>query len=106
MGIQLLTTPDFYNPASWGGYWDMDNVRLVETTPLSLANPAMTSGQLQFTVQSEPNVVFQILATTNLSLPVTNWTSLATLTNVTGSLPFVDTTAGLRQRFYTAQQLP
>jgi len=106
MGIQLLTTPDFYNPASWGGYWDMDNVRLVETTPLSLANPAMTSGQLQFTVQSEPNVVFQILATTNLSLPLTRWTSLATLTNVTGSLPFVDTTAGLQRRFYTAQQSP
>ena len=79
---------------------------LVETTALNLVNPAMTNGQLQFTVQSEPNVVFQILATTNLSLPATNWTSLATLTNVTGSLPFVDTTPGLGQRFYTAQPAP
>jgi hypothetical protein len=106
IGIQLMATPDFDNPGAWGGFWDADNVRLVETTPLNLANPASANGQLQFTVQSEPNVVFQILATTNLSLPVTNWTSLATLTNTTGSLPFVDTTAGLQQRFYTAQQSP
>jgi len=106
IGIQLLATPDFFNSSAWGGYWDADNVRLVETTPLNLVNPAITNGLLQFTVQSEPNVVCQILATTNLSLPVTTWTSLATLTNVTGSLPFVDTTTGLQHRFYTAQQLP
>jgi hypothetical protein len=61
---------------------------------------------LQFTVQSEPNAVFQILAATNLTLPATNWTSLATLTNVTGSLPFVNATAGAGRRFYSAQQLP
>lgn len=84
----------------------MDNVRLVETTALNLVHPANTSGQLQFTVQSEPNVVFQILATTNLSLPVTNWTHLATLTNTTGSLPYVDQLTALARRFYTAQQLP
>jgi hypothetical protein len=103
MGIQLLCNPTT-NLA--GGYWDADNVRLVESTALNLVNPAMTNGQLQFTVQSEPNAVFQILATTNLSLPATNWTSLATLTNVTGSLPFVDSTAVLGQRFYTAQPSP
>jgi hypothetical protein len=104
IGIQLLATPDFDNPASWGGYWDADNVRLIETTPLNLINPALTNGQLQFTVKGEPNAVFQILATTNLSLPVTNWTSLATLTNLTGTVPFVDSTPGLGQRFYTAEQ--
>jgi len=103
IGIQLLCTPA---PDLEGGYWDADNVRLVETTALSLANPAMTGGQLHFVVQSEPGVVFQILAATNLNLPAANWTSLATLTNVTGSLPFVDSTPGPGQRFYTAQQLP
>ncbi len=103
IGIQLLATPTFEQA---GGYWDADNVRLVETTALNLVNPALTNGQFQATVQSEPGVAFQILASTNLSLPLANWTSLATLTNVTGSLPFVDSTPGLRQRFYTAQQLP
>ena len=106
MGIQLMATPDFFNPSAWGGYWDADNVRLDETTALNLVNPTVTNGQFQITVQSEPNVVCQILATTNLSFPVTNWTSLATLTNLTGSLPFVDATPGLHQRFYTAKALP
>ncbi len=106
MGIQLLATPDFNNPAQWGGYWDADNVRLVETTVLSLVNPAKVGGHWQFSGQSEPGVVFQILATTNLNLPGTSWTSLTTLTNVTGSIPFVDSTTGLGQRFYMARQLP
>lgn len=103
IGIQLLCTPSLELA---GGYWDADNARLVETTPLNLVNPVVTNGRMQFTVQSEPNVVFQILATTDPSLPVTDWISLATLTNVTGSLPFVDQTRGLGQRFYTAQQSP
>jgi hypothetical protein len=106
IGIQLLATPDFDNPAEWGGYWDADNVRLSETTALNLVNPALTNGQLQLTVQSEPGVVFQILATTNISLPIGNWTSLATFTNTTGVVPFVDQSATLGQRFYTVQKLP
>jgi hypothetical protein len=103
IGIQLLATPDPYNPGQWGGYWDADNVRLVETTALNLVNPVMTGDQLQFSGQS---VVFQILATTNLNLPVTNWASLTTVTNVTGSVPFVDSTPRQGQRFYRARQLP
>jgi hypothetical protein len=106
IGIQLLATPDFDDPAQWGGYWDAGNVVLVETTALNLASPAKTGGPVQLTVQSEPGVVCQILATGNLTQPVSNWTSLATLTNLTGSLPFVDSTAGAGPRFYTAQQLP
>ena len=106
IGIQLLATPDPYDPSQWGGYWDADNVRLVETTALNLVNPAMTNSQMQFTVVSEPGAAFQILAATNLSLPLTNWTSLATLTNATGSLPFVDQSAGLERRFYAARPLP
>src|SRR5665213_1749341 len=81
IGVQLLATPDFNNPSSWGGFWDADNVRLIESTPLKLVNPVITTnGQLQLTVQSEPGVVFQILATTDLSLPVNNWSGVATLT--------------------------
>ena len=106
IGIQLLCTPDLDNPNMWGGYWDADNVRLVERTALNLAGPAMTGGGLQLTVQSEPGAVFQVLSTTNLTTSVANWTSLGTLTNVTGSLPFVDSTTGPGRGFYTARQLP
>jgi len=106
IGIQLLATPDFNNPASWGGFWDLDNVRLALATALNLVSPSLTNGQLQFTVQSEPNAVIQILATSDLSQPVTNWTSLATLTNTSGSLPYADQSAALSQRFYTARPSP
>ncbi|HEV7924058.1 MAG TPA: hypothetical protein VGR14_01800 [Verrucomicrobiae bacterium] len=106
IGIQLLATPDFNNPDSWGGFWDVDNVRLSETSALNLVNPTVTNGQLQLSVQSEPGAVLQILATTDLTIPVTNWTNLATFTNTTGSTPFVDTSAALGQRFYTARPSP
>jgi hypothetical protein len=47
-----------------------------------------------------------MLATTNLALATSNWTSLGTLTNVTGTTPFLDTTTNLTRRFYRAHQLP
>ena len=64
----------------------------------------MTNGQFQVTVLSEPGLVFQILATTNLYLPAANWTSLATLTNASGSTSFVDATTGLRTAVLQARQ--
>jgi hypothetical protein len=106
IGIQLLATPDFDDPADWGGYWDADNAQLVETTPPSLIGAALTNGQLQFTVQSEPGAVFQILTTTNLSLSTTNWIRLTTITNTTGTLPYVDPSPAGSQRFYMARRLP
>jgi len=105
IGIELLATPDLDDPADWGGYWDVDNVQLVETTPPGLTTPALTNSQFQFTVQSEPNVVFQILSTTNLNLPVTNWASLGIVTNATGLL-YVNQTVTNGQWFYTAEPVP
>jgi hypothetical protein len=106
IGIQLLSTPDPDDPDGWLGYWDADNVRLVETTALNLVNPAATGSPLQFNVVSEPGTLFQILSTTNISLPPADWTSLATCTNVTGSMPFVDSSPAPSRRFYMARQLP
>jgi hypothetical protein len=89
-----------------GGFWDLGNVELTDTLTPALVNPGLTNGQFEVTLLSEPGLVFQILATTNLSLPVTNWTSLATLTNTTGNTPFVDSTPLLGQRFYLIQPSP
>jgi hypothetical protein len=103
IGIEFLST-SATNVA--GGFWDLDNVRLTDVqTPLP-ADPAITNGQFQFNLRSEPGLVFQILATTNLSLPVTNWSSLALLTNTTGNTPFVDSAPLLGQRFYLIQPSP
>ena len=103
IGVQMLSPG--VSPDLLGGYWDLDNVRLVSSVPTALLAPAWTNGQFTFTLQSEPGLSFEILATTNLALPTSNWTSLGTLTNMTGSTNFLDPTASFSRRFYRAYQL-
>ncbi len=103
IGIQLLSTAGFDN---LGGYWDVDNVRLAETVAPNLVSPGLVNGQFKFTLQSEPGLGFEILATTNAVLAVSNWTSLGTLTNITGSSSFTDAALNVNQRFYQVRQLP
>jgi hypothetical protein len=101
IGVQLLSS--VFDTALAGGYWDVDNVRLV-AGPV-LLTPARSNGQCTFTLESEPGLRFEILASTNLALPLSNWTSLGTLTNVTGDVPFLDPATNLNSRFYRARQL-
>lgn len=103
IGILFLST---VAPELQGGYWDLDNVRLVSVLAPSLADAVHTNGQFQFTLQSEPGMVCEILGSTNLALPASDWVSLATLTNTTGTIPWVDTDANFNQRFFRARQVP
>ena len=103
IGILLLST---VSSNLQGGYWDLDNVRLSSIRAPVLLSPMRTNGQFSFTLQSEPGLAFQILTTTNPALPSSNWTNLGPLTNVTGTVPFVDTAPNFHQRFYQARQLP
>jgi hypothetical protein len=103
IGVQIASTV-CSNLA--GGYWDVDNARLTETVLPALTNPRVTNSQCAFTLQSEPGLRFEILAATNLALPISNWTNLGTLTNVTGTVPFLDLATNLNHRFYKARQLP
>ena len=89
-----------------GGYWDLDNVRLTSISAPILTNPIHSSGQLQFTLQSEPGAVCEVLASTNPLLLASQWTSIGLVTNVTGSIPFIDTSTNFDQRFYQARLLP
>jgi hypothetical protein len=102
IGVQLLSSITDTNLAA--GYWDLDNARL-SAGPALLA-PARTNGQFTFTLESEPGLHFEILATTNLSLPMSSWTNLGILTNVTGDTPFLDPATNLNRRFYRAHQVP
>ena len=104
IGVQFLSTVD--TNLQSGGYWDLDNVRLSAIDQPSLGSPVQTNGQFQFTVQSEPGVRFEILASENLAGPITNWTNLGIVTNLTGATSFTDPTANGRRRFYQARQLP
>jgi hypothetical protein len=51
-------------------------------------------------------VKFEIQATTNIALPVTSWSSIASVTNTSGTLRFTDPATGFGQRYYQARQLP
>jgi hypothetical protein len=100
IGIQLLSTVSF---ALMGGYWDLDNVRLVKTLEPALLNPAVTTNGFTFTVQSEPGRPFEIFTTANLLTVTSNWTSLGTFTNFTGSTTFSDSSTNWVQRYYRVQ---
>ncbi len=73
--------------------------------PVSLSSVMLTNGQFSFTLQSQPGLLFEILASQNLPHPGTDWTSLVTFTNTTGTFSFTDPATTLNQRFYRAHQL-
>jgi len=102
IGVQIASAVGFDLA---GGYWDVDNVRLTETLLPVLGELRLTNSQSGFTLQSQPGLTFEILAATNLSLPISNWTSLGNLTNLTGVAPFLDPATNLGHRFYRARQL-
>ncbi|HOX55349.1 MAG TPA: hypothetical protein PLC99_00490 [Verrucomicrobiota bacterium] len=103
IGIQMLSTVD---PALEGGYWDLDNVRLSSTLEPILLDPVWTNSQFQFTLRSEPGLAIEILSATNPILPLSNWTSLGSLTNISGMTPFADSVASGARRYYCARRLP
>jgi sugar lactone lactonase YvrE len=72
--------------------------------PPSILAPLLvwTNGQFSFTLRSQAGRAVEIQASSNL----VDWTSLATLTNQTGTLPFTDTDNTFTRRFYRLQQLP
>jgi hypothetical protein len=101
IGIQIVDT----SGAPSLGYWDVDNVRVgLKRVPMSL-NPARNGNQFQFTLNSEPGERLEILASTNITLALSNWTSLGVVTNTTGANQFIDT-LGPSRRFYHVRQLP
>ena len=103
IGVQLMSIVD---PFLIGGVWDVENVRLVDTVAPALVNAAITAGQFQSTVRSEPGMRFEVLASTDLATPVTAWTSLGSVTNTTGTSVFTDAAPVGSRRFYTLHQLP
>lgn len=100
LGIEIMSTVDF---SLAGGYWDVDNVRLVSFRTPVLSVALATNGLVNLALQSEPGSKFEVLASTKL---VSDWTSIATVTNTTGSTTLTDTMSGAQQRFYRARQLP
>ena len=97
IGIELLSTTDF---TLAGGYWDIDNVRLVETVAPDVNAPRLSTGQISFTLLSEPGATLEVLTSTTPTAALNTWSSLGTLTNVSGADTFTNSIAGSDTRFY------
>jgi hypothetical protein len=78
------------------------NISVPIATPTTLVGTALTNGKFQFSFTNSPGALFGVLATTNLSLPQTNWTQLSGVMEVSpGQFQFTDpqaTNGG--QRYY------
>ena len=61
----------------------------------------LTNGSFQFTFTNSPGALFGVLATSNLSLPLTNWTIMAGVTEFSpGQFRFTDPRTNATQQFY------
>lgn len=100
IGIQFLSTVD---TNSQGGYWDLDNVRLVEGPMLS--NPVCTNGQFSFSLLGQPGATFEIQSATGAIARAESWSTASFVTNVTRTSTF-SIAASSDQTFYRARQLP
>jgi hypothetical protein len=72
-------------------------------TPPTLIGPTLTSdGTFQFTFSNnDPGATFTVLTTTNLSLPLTDWTVVGPATNTApGLFQFSTDTTNYPQGFY------
>ena len=103
VGIEFISTTDI---GLAGGIWDLDNVRLIEFVSPTLTEPVWSGDDFEFTLWSDPGTALQVLASTNVSLALSNWTSLGVLTNSTGVTNFIDSAPGVTQRYYAVRELP
>jgi len=102
IGVQIIST---VSSNMQGGYWDVDNVRLLSVSAPILTNITHSNNTIQFLVRSEPGFPIEVLASDDPTLPIASWSSLGTVTNSTGNLPFVDTSPDALRRFYRGRLL-
>ncbi|HEY9173109.1 MAG TPA: hypothetical protein VI136_12550 [Verrucomicrobiae bacterium] len=103
--VGLLFRSTVTDPNLEGGFWVLDHVRLTAAPAPALISPRWTASGLQFTLVSEPGLGFEILASTNAGAPAADWTSLGTVTNVSGATAVLASADSLTQRYYRARQV-
>ena len=101
IGIAVFSSIPF-DQSLFGGYWDLDNVRLQE-----IDRPRLRTQRIgEVIVESGPAMTFDILASANLNTPFANWTVIGTVENVTGTVTFQDPSTSKSPRFYIARYAP
>jgi hypothetical protein len=79
---------------------------LIGTPPLLIGFQTLGNGVIQFSFTNNPSASFTVLSSTNLSLPLANWTVTGPATNIPNSNLFQFTSASTpndKQRFYTVR---
>lgn len=89
-----------------GGYWDVDAVQLNEVIPLSIASVELTTEGLRFDIHGEVGARISVLSSIDPTASLSQWTSVATLTNLTGKLSFTTARPETRHVFWRALELP
>jgi hypothetical protein len=101
---RAATWSDEYNLTGSGlNQWTMSYVIEFSGTPPILANPrTLPDGSFQFTFTNRPGAFFEVLTSTNIALPSTNWTLSGSATEVSAGLfQFTDAPAtNSLPRFY------
>jgi uncharacterized delta-60 repeat protein len=75
---------------------------VVMVSPITLSSAAVSNGVFNFSFTNTPGASFTVLTTTNVSQPLSNWTTLGCLTEISpGQFQFTDPQATTnQQRFY------
>ena len=94
-----------FNNADTGPTAELFDPASVVPAPFLLTRPTrLLTGAVQFTFRNTPGLIFTVLSTTNLSLPVGNWTSPGIAIEVSpGHYQFTDATPDGQQRFYVVR---
>ncbi len=103
IGIALTSTVP---PDLAGGYWDVENIRLAESSGAVLRNPVWKAGRFSMDLLSQPGTTYEFQAAPALGLPETGWSSLGIVTNTLGTLTLLDPAPGPGPRFYRVRELP
>jgi hypothetical protein len=78
------------------------NISVPVPTPPTITDAKMLTNRFQFSFTNSVGAVFGALASTNVSLPLSNWTALGGITEISpGQFQFIDPQAtNSAQRFY------
>lgn len=80
--------------------------KVVPPSRLATLGKPGANGQFNFTLESLTGYRLELLATTNLTLPISSWQSLGPLTNGGAPIPCTDATTNSPRRFFRARTIP
>jgi len=105
IGISLVST---VGTGLEGGFWELDNVRLEESSAPRLVEVTLVAQELGFVLESEAGPAFEVLTSADPLAPMQQWISVSagTGTNLSGGMRFSVKVTDDDRRFYRVRQLP